>query len=234
MRITKPGGSLTLCCVLLGLGMTAACAAEAPAAMHDDGPALSRPISGEVPSDLDALAAKPWRPEWAPLPMLRGDAAAVPYLHELLSSPDGQARARSAFLLGQIGSRNSAKPLAERLGDPDRDVRVQSGIALACMGDARGIPVCAAALNTDVPWVRYYAAFGLWCVNTRRAQDILRSVPSGHDELVNHAVQGALNTPYVPPSVTPLPPDAKPPPELSASDIWEQVADVFIRESDWW
>ena len=229
MRLT-----ISICVFLLLLGTAAprtAWAAEPPPGMSD---AEFATLSEDV-QKLWALAAEPYRPPWAPLPVFRGDVAGTALLHELLASPDAVSRARSAFLLGQIANPDSIKVLAERLGDPDRAVRVQSGIALACMGDARGIPVCAAALKSGPSWIRYYAAYGLWCANTPQAKDILRRAPSGRDKLVSQAVEGALSTPFTaPPPVTPQPPkteaSSKPPPD----ELWQEAADVLISESDWW
>lgn len=159
----------------------------------------------------------------------------TPFLHELLTSSDAACRARSALLLGQIACPSSVTRLARRLTDSDRAVRVQSGIALACMGEPRGISVCAAALKADAPWIRYYAAYGLWCVNSPRAKAVLESSAHGQSELVTQAIEGALNTPYVaPPAVSPLPAKATVSPKPSPTQIWEQAADVFVRESDWW
>lgn len=195
-----------------------------PAADHDhDG------------ADLDELAWQPSRPTWAPLPLLRSEVGMTSVLHELLKSRDAVVRARAALLLGQIASPASVQPLRRAQYDVDRTVRVHAGIALACMGEQRGVAACRAALRSEAPWVRYYAAYGLWRVDTDRARAALRDGLHGQGELVRTAIEGALDTPVVaPPPVTPLPPgaDVGPPPALQ--DLWEQAADVFIRESDWW
>ena len=180
---------------------------------------------------LGALAGKPYRPPWGPLPVMRNYASFAPFLREELSSRDAGLRARSAFLLGQIGCRESSKLLARRLRDRERDVRVQSGIALACLGDARGIPVCEAVLKSDLPWIRYYAAYGLWRIGTPRANRILREGLPGQGKLVSTAINGALSTRRtIPPSVRP----AKSPPKLAWDDVLDAACNDFILEGDWW
>ena len=221
-----------LCLWLCGAVYGWAAAPEQPAA---PGPAPAEVEHHHHGADLEELAWRPYRPTWAPLPLLRGEVEMTPFLHELLRSKDAVVRARAALLLGQIASPDSVEPLRRSLYDHDRTARVHAGIALACIGEERGVPACSAALRSEAPWVRFYAAYGLWRVDTDRARAVLRGSLHGQGELVRTAIEGALNTPVVaPPPVTPLPRDAAvgPPPELQ--DLWEQAADVFVRESDWW
>jgi len=193
-------------------------------------------VEPAAPSEelLDALANKPYRASWAPLPMLRGHAARTSLLHKLLQSPDAKARVRSAFLLGQIGSGDSAALLATRLQDPERSVRVQSGIALACMGDARGITVCSAVLGDAPSWIRYYAVYGLWCVNTPAARRALQRHTRDRDALVSRTIREALKTPYIAPPVPPPRSDIKPSADMPPDEAWDEACDLFITESDWW
>jgi len=201
-------------------------------------PAVTRiGLFGAAPCEeaLDALANKPYRPLWAPAPMLRGDTTGIALLHKLLLSPNAKSRARSAFLLGQIASPNSVDLLARRLRDPNRDVRIQSGIALTCMGDARGVPVCSAALGDAPSWIRYYAAYGLWRANTRAAKRALRKRIQDRDALVSQTIREALKTPYVaPPPVHPQRAGIKQAPDVPPDQVWRQACDAFITESDWW
>jgi hypothetical protein len=191
-------------------------------------------VAGEDSSEiakLDALASKPYRPSWAPLPVFRDSVALVPYLQEQLSSSDRETREKCAFLLGQIGYRQSAKYLSPLLNDGDRAVRVQAGIALACLGDPKGVPVCASALASDPPWIRYYAVCGLWRVGSPRAKRALRENPGGQSKLVSDAIKGALTTRHaVAPEVL-LPKSA---PGITADDVLQAVSDRYILESDWW
>ncbi|MEN6344701.1 MAG: HEAT repeat domain-containing protein [Armatimonadia bacterium] len=187
-------------------------------------------------AELNHLANQPWRPEWAPIPVFRGETTALQALHSLLSSDDPAFRARAAFLLGQIGCPASVSHLTKALGDPVRTVRVQAGIALACLGDGTGIPTCAAVLKAPDPQVvRYYAVYGLWCARSPLARAALQGAANGQPPLVASALKGALTGPERPPITPVAAPGAAPTgPEPPASQIWEQAADVFTLESDWW
>jgi len=212
---------ICICCVAL-------CLCGSSAAQNV--PTVAREESSNI-AKLDALASKPYRPSWAPLPVFRESAAFVPFLQNELSSSDAQTRARCAFLLGQIGYRQSAKSLAPLLNDPDRAVRVQAGIALACLGDSRGVPTCASALASDPPWIRYYAACGLWRVGSPRAKRALRENLGGQSKLVTGAIEGALNTRH---AVAPEVHVSKSAPTITADDVLQAVSDRYILESDWW
>lgn len=265
--------SLTVLALMSPLGHTA------PFGPPVGGPMRMMPPPGGVMSaehrdpELDALAGRPDRPSWAPLPMLLGQVTVVPPLHELLGSDEAAERARAAFLLGQIGCPSSRTLLARNLTDADRTVRVHCGLALALMDDQRGRPVCATVIRSDPAWLRYYAVLGLWRL---QELDLLRRVQDGQPELVARAIAGALQDP---PAAAPVPhlgetsvrwgedspcescPEeeasgARQWPELGASlfdtertqgsasarpaltpspqQIWQEAADVFTRESDWW
>lgn len=196
-----------------------------------------RILKGTVATDtrsLDVLGNRPYRPKWAPLPILRGDTAAVSVLHKLLAAEDPLIRARSAFLLGQIASPNSVDVLVRSLKDAKREVRIHSGIALACMGDARGIPVCAAMMEDAPPWIRYYAVYGLWVTNTTRARNILSRYKRDKDPVVGPAVIRALSTPFVAPP--PVPRGLTNTNRVSAlhADVFLDGCDIMIAEADWW
>jgi tetratricopeptide (TPR) repeat protein len=206
--------------------------------------AAEEPVPLEPPAAVDVdhgaelrqLADQPWRPQWAPIPLFRGETSALPALQRLLSSDAPTFRARAAFLLGQIGCPASISPLTKTLADPVRDVRVQAGIALACLGDGTGIPTCAAVLKAPDPEVvRYYAVYGLWCVRSALAREGLRGAAKGQPPLIASALKEALTGPELPPiPVVAAPGSASAGPEAPASQIWEQAADVFTVESDWW
>lgn len=226
---------LATMCLCLSLAACGWSAPEQPAAPYPPPPPAETAEPHHHGADIEELAWQPYRPTWAPVPLLRGEVEMTPFLHELLWSTDAVVRARAAFLLGQIASPDSAQPLRRCLYDRDRKVRVHAGIALACMGQERGVAASRAALRSEAPWVRYYAAYGLWRVDTDRARAALKDGLYGQGELVRTAIEGALQTPVVaPPPVTPLPRDADAPPRPELQRLWEQAGDVFIRESDWW
>lgn len=212
---------ICICCVAFCL-CGPSTAQDVPTAAHEESSDIAK---------LDALASKPYRPLWGPLPVFRESAALVPYLQEQLSSSDRETREKCAFLLGQIGCRRSARYLSPLLNDPDRAVRVQAGIALAWLGDARGIPTCASALASDPPWIRYYAVCGLWRVGSPRAKRALRENLGGQSKLVADAIKGALKTRHAVAPEVRLPKSA---PTITADDVLQAVSDGYILESDWW
>lgn len=180
---------------------------------------------------LDKLADKPYRPRWAPIPIFFDKTSLAPVLNKALASKSPADRARSAFLLGQIRSKASAGLLAAHLHDADKNVRAQCGVALACMGDARGVSECAIALKSGPEWVRYYAAYGLWCANTPKARAILKRASAGGSDLVKSAIDGATHTPF-----TAFPKSAgnQSSQDVTPQKIWSIASDAFNRESDWW
>ena len=205
-----------ICIFLLSLG---AVIAQEPA--HEDSP------------DMGIFAAKAYRPAWAPVPMLQGDASKTVILQKLLASEDSRTRARSAFLLGQIGSPDSVKPLSDLLNDSDRDVRIQAGIALACLGDARGITACATALKESPTWIKLYAVHGLWRTNSPRAMDVLKKSAVTDKGFISRTIKAALKTKYIVPPTAPLP-EGDVPPVVASDQLWLETSDLFAEESDWW
>jgi tetratricopeptide (TPR) repeat protein len=221
----------------LWIAMTLGLCAIAPAPAQEPSPAMTFPGHGAEDPGRDpalaALAQQPWRPEWAPLPLLRGQAAPVATLRGLLSSGSPEERARSCFLLGQLGDSAALRTLRTCLADPSRTVRVQAGIALASLGDSAGVPACEATFAWDAPWVRLYAVRALWGLGTDAARAALERHQTGQEPLVAHAIAAALETPTV----------AAPPagaiqdisaPDFPTTDIWDQAADVCTAEGDWW
>jgi len=173
---------------------------------------------GPISLILLALGVSAWGQPWGPRPTFRGASA-----EDVVGALETEDRAKAAFLLGQIGDRKVVPALAEFTGDPDRSVRVQAGIALASLGDRRGIPVCATALNSDPTWIRCYAAYALWQVDTPRARRILKESLKGQGKFISEVINGALSTPYV----TPAKSAAK---KLSLDD----PGDALAEEADWW
>jgi len=204
------------------------------------GPPPATQEGPEHVSELDQLAAAPYRPSWAPIPVLRGQTVVIDQLGELLDGGTPAEQARSAFLMGQIGWPKSVPSLAKRLAVDERQVRVQAGIALACLGDRRGLHTCAAVLSSGSAWIKYYAAYGLWCLKgalpaeAQRIDRVLTANRLRQPPIVKLAIDGALQSPFVtPPAVDELEPESSagsPVPQ----QIWEQAADALVRESDWW
>lgn len=184
-------------------------------------------------SYADRLARVAYRPSWAPIPLIRGEAAGAAGVCQALESTDADAIARTAFLLGQIEYRDCARQLSRLLVHPDRDVRVHAGIALACMGDRRGMATCAAALGDAPTWVKYYAIYGLWRINSRDSRRALYN-PTEKNAFIRRIARLAIETPFtVPPALprTRLKPGAELP---SPEDVWKEASQVYVTEGDWW
>jgi tetratricopeptide (TPR) repeat protein len=121
--------------------------------------------------------------------------------------------------------------IAPLLADPDRTVRVSSGLALGFLGDARGIHVCDAVLKADPDWMRCYAVYALWYMNTARARLVLDRNGSRQSAFVRGIIRSARNTPFKEPEKERqmLSADA---PKLG--DVWAGMYEHFIMESDDW
>ncbi len=181
---------------------------------------------------LDNLADEPFRPSWAPFPILWGGTAAVPTLLEQLSSPQPIQRMRAAFLLGQIAWPRSASRLAKALTDPSRGVRIHAGIALACLGDRRGLPAAVAALVGQPDWVKVYAVLGLWRLDDPAARAALADYAGGQSGFIRNLIAGALSSPPM------MPPPGEPPAagaeRPSMAEIIDAAINAYMLETDWW
>ena len=168
--------------------------------------------------------------KWLPLPIVRtlmpgiAEAAAAQ-----LFSPDATVRRQAAFLLGEAGRSQYARQLKVATQDPDRRVRLHAGIALARMGSWAGLHQSLAALTSAAPWLRYYAAIGLWrlgfdCSNLTRGQEPLVAKVLKATGAPRHEVVPRL--PQLPQVVEQVP------------SSWQEALDLalkaFTAESDWW
>lgn len=167
-------------------------------------------------------------PKWTPVRPASGGSSYGRALDALLRSADASERARSAFLLGMIAEPESASAILSLLKDPDRRVRVSAGLGLGFLGSLDGIHVCEAVLSADPDWVRYYAVYALWCMDSPRAKSVLRRNQPRQGKFVNGVIRDALKTPFSAAKGTPLP--AKMP-----DDLWAALCDMYIVEGDtWW
>ena len=185
-------------------------------------------------SGMWALAAKPFRPSWAPLTVFRSDAKAVNYLLPILKSPNSANRARAAFILGQIGDLRAIKPLRALLNDPEIDVQSQAAIALGEMRDGSGISHIAKYFDKMQPWSRCYAVHALWNLHTRFSRSILQARKKNQPPIVAEIIGRAAQTTYTKyPKVKPVLISGKPV-AVNAKDIWMQAAGLVTIESDYW
>lgn len=174
------------------------------------------------------------RPAWAPVRPLLGNRDFTPLLDRLLKSDDASECARAAFLLGMLAERDFADRIASLLRHPQRSVRVSAGLGLGFLGDERGIHVCETVLKSDPDWMRYYAVYALWYMNTPRATAVLKRNSSTGIPMVDKAIRDALKTRHAVPTGQWQPP-LEEGYEPTADELWALVVDVFIAESDqWW
>ena len=184
---------------------------------------------------FDEMATRADRPPWAPLPVMWGRSEMVPMLVQLVRQGSAPDRIRAAFLLGQIGDRDTTKSLLNALDDPRRDVRIQAGIALAYLGDERGQHAAWAALIGEPQWIRYYAVLGLSRLNTDRIRQNLKQILAQQPEFISRTIQAALDQPAPVPAVAPdRQPVALERDQIAVLWDWSTVVDVFGAETDWW
>jgi len=170
-------------------------------------------------------------PEWVPDRPLYGADGYRTVLLPLLKSADGGERARAAFVIGMIGDRPLSGRLATMLKDEDRTARVFAGLALGFMGDERGIHVCDAALKADPDWIRYYAVYALWMMDSPRARAVLERNRDGRGPFIGDVLRQALTArrPKSYPAVE------KPVEVPKPEDLYASFCDAFIMEADkWW
>ncbi len=91
-----------------------------------------------------------------------------------LKSKDADVRARSAFVLGQIGNPRAQRALRRLLNDRAAPVRRHAGIALLNLDNRRGLDEAKEALQEAPRWVRYYAAEALARSGLEQARGMLR------------------------------------------------------------
>jgi tetratricopeptide (TPR) repeat protein len=114
--------------------------------------------------------------------------------------------------------------------DPDREVRLTVGVARCLAGDAAGLPAAVEVLRSGPPWLRYYACYGLWLVNTPTARRELRASYPGQSSFLTDCLAEAVSDPPGPLTKSEVPPLGAATPE----DLWLEVANALVREGDWW
>ncbi len=184
--------------------------------------------------DIDLLAAKSYRPSWAPLTMFRGDTGAAGYLLPVCTSKNAANRAKAAFLLGQIGDKKAIKTLRKLLQDPEPSVRMQAAVALGEMEDGSGISVISRLFDDSQPWVRVYAVHALWNLHSKYARSILLERKKNQPPMVADIITRAANTTYTRyPTVKPGKVANK---KIAAKpgDMWFQASGLMAKESDYW
>lgn len=188
----------------------------------------------EKPSSLDLFAWKAYRPSWGPLPLFRSDNSAVGSLIKLTKSVKTIERAKSAFLLGQIGDKAAVKPLRRLLKDSNPEVRMHAAIALAIFKDGSGMHEIATQFDGSQPWVKYYSVYGLWIIHSKFARSFMMERQKNQPPIVAKAIVEAVNTPFTPfpkaSSSTRRIKNVK----VDAESAWDSASRALIQESDWW
>lgn len=183
----------------------------------------------EAPSASDApmvVAGEPVHGRVQPIDVLAGHVYALPGLIDGLQDESADTRARCAFLLGQIASKDAVDPLAEALEDPDRGVRMFAGMALARMGEFDGLPAARAAYEGNRWWIRFWAIDALARLN--RVPDMALNDP---DPLVRAAAVEGSRGDWGPASarVRYIGPDDAP-----LYDLIFELTNYLVGETDWW
>lgn len=202
------------------LGLLATCISVA-AAEHVDPPRLER------------AATVPGLAPWEPLPLLSGQRTWLPLVTSALRDTNPVIRRRALFTLGCLRLSEGRALARPALADTDRRVRVQAAVALVSLGDSRGLAGTTIALREGPEWLRLYALQGLWRLNSREARARLKGSAAYLTPFLAQCLKQALaqrpEPSRPPPLVETLPPPA------GRHDLWLEVCDAFILESDhWW
>lgn len=122
-----------------------------------------------------------------------GDAAATPFLADLLNDLDRDVRARAASALGRVGDQRATGVLRAGLLDVEWPVRAMCAKALAELGDESAIPALRAALRDREWWVRVNAAEALGQLGTAGVEELVRALDD-HDEFARDQALAALES----------------------------------------
>lgn len=180
---------------------------------------------------LEAAAAMPGRAAWEPLPLLAGRTAYLPLIKRALHDQSPVTRRRALFVAGCLGNRAIVPSVKPALKHPDRLVRMQAAVALAALGRVEGAPGATVALREGPQWLRLYALQALWRLNSPAAREALRGSTDYLSPFLQARLKDALASSPMPLVMKLL---AAPAP-ASLYDLWLEVADTFILESDhWW
>jgi len=117
---------------------------------------------------------------------------AIPPLLKVLSNPDQDAASFAAYLLGEIGGRETAVPLM--LAAKSSNIRLRS-VAIGALGkceDTTATPILLEALSDSLPSVRRRAASSLGELGDSRAVDKLISLLEDSSASVRYTASYAL------------------------------------------
>lgn len=179
---------------------------------------------------LDAAASTPGRAVWEPLPLLAGRTAYLPLVKRALQDSNPVTRRRALFVAGCVRDRQTLSAVRHALRDQDRLVRMQAAVTLAALGQREGCSGASVALREGPEWLRPYALDALWRLNSASARAALRESVG----YLSPALQGTLKQAVC---STPEPLGTKTvpaPAPRSLYDLWIEIADSFIFESDYW
>ena len=196
------------------------------------GPALA---AEPAPDDHAAEAVQPPRDaDWAPFRLLEGQTQYLPTAIRATRSQDALTRRRGLFVLGCLGLPEGIAPARARLYDGDRLVRVQAAVALTMLYQPEGLSGAAVALREGgPPWVRFYALYGLWRLNSARCLEALRDSRPYLTGFLLQTLDEALKAP--PRFRCNAARVSVPNEKLTPSELWDAVCGAFVRESDlWW
>ena len=183
---------------------------------------------------VDACAAAPGRPAWAPLETLWGRREWREPLLRRLRAEDPEERARAALALGLTGAVRGRGDLAAALRDADPRVRRCAGLALCYLGDRRGQEEAVRVLGEGEDWERHLALIGLWRLDSPDTRALVEATQADQLPFLKRLIPQALqSTPWKPtaPYPTRL---SETPEEAAGSDFWEQVADAAGVGAEYW
>ncbi|MCE5239567.1 tetratricopeptide repeat protein [bacterium] len=170
--------------------------------------------------------------DWAPFRLLEGQAQYLPAAIRATRNPS-ELRCRALFTLGVLGLPEGITPVRACLHDLDRAVRMQAAVSLALLYRADGLPGSAVALREGPAWLRFYALYGLWRLDSNRSRQALRDSRPYLSGFLLQTLDRALATRprFRCNNTRSGAPDEK----LPAYRVWDAVSGAFVRECDlWW
>lgn len=227
-----------LLCLLPALALGQEPPPEGPPTGQPDTQEAGLPEAG-IPSPGEAWEPAPGPDEHLatesegppPIGDLSGHFELVPALVGGLKAQDSAVRARSAFVLGQIGSRKTAGAIRPLLRDPSRAVRYQAGIALCALADDGGVSAAGAALASAAEWIRYYAVHGLSGVATDKTRTVLEAQRAGQPTLIMEQIDEVLKG-WPELRIAPARAERRMGPYGSLHELFVEAGGIYVVQSD--
>jgi hypothetical protein len=201
-----------------------------------DGPGL--PPTPPAPPQVDEREhrepgpALPRDADWAPERLLEGRLQYLPAAVRASRDASPTVRRGGLLILGMLGLPEGGPVARRALRDGDRLVRMQAGVTLALLYQPAGLPAATVCLREGPVWLRFYALYGLFRLDSAASRHALRdSRPALSGFLLATADRALQTRPRLRANTAR---SGQPNRALPIYQLWNDVSGEFVRESDMW